>query len=242
MDTLFLILLPLAGTTLGAAAVYFGKHPAVPGRQKALSGFAAGVMTAASVWSLLIPAMERSAGLPVPACFPALFGLWAGFLFLYFLEHLTDRFRAKSDASLLCFAVALHNLPEGMAVGAAIAAWHSSGLSFAAVLALSLGISIQNLPEGAIISLPLAAQGTSRHKALGAGFLSGIIEPMGAVLTLIFAELALPVLPYLLSFSAGAMLYVTVQELIPDTATTPRGVLWFAVGFSLMMTLDVMMG
>ena len=242
MQTLFLILLPLVGTTLGAAAVYPGRQKSVPDRQKALSGFAAGVMTAASVWSLLIPAIERSAGLPVPVCVPALTGLWAVFLFLYFLEHLTDHFRSKGDASLLCFAVALHNLPEGMAVGAAIAAWHSDGLSFASVLALTLGIAIQNLPEGAIISLPLAAQGTTRHKALGAGFLSGVIEPIGAVLTLIFAELALPVLPYMLSFSAGAMLYVTAQELISEASTTRRGVLWFAAGFSLMMTLDVMLG
>ncbi len=238
MDTLFLILLPLAGTTLGAAAVYAKQHLYCARHTTALNGFAAGVMTAASVWSLLLPALERSQNLPIPAFLPAVVGLWLGFLFLIQLERIAP----AEGNSMLCFAVALHNLPEGMAVGAAIAAWHSGGLSYTAVLALSLGIAIQNLPEGAIISMPLAARGMSRRKALGAGGLSGIVEPVGAAVTMMLAELVLPVLPYLLSFSAGAMLYVVVRELVPESCVLHRGTLWFAAGFSLMMVLDVALG
>lgn len=238
MLILILLLLPLIGTTLGAAAVYLGRSGPTDAHRVTLSGFAAGVMTAASVWSLLIPAIEQSEALAVPSFFPALLGIWAGFLFLDILDRLLDPARS---GSMLYFAVALHNLPEGMAVGAALAAWHTGEVSFSAAAALSAGIAIQNLPEGAIISLPLSARGTSRYKALGAGFLSGVIEPLGAALTLAFAELALPVLPYLLSFSAGAMLSVTVRELVPEAATR-RGTLWFAVGFSLMMVLDVALG
>lgn len=232
MLTVFLILLPLIGTSLGAALVYLG--PKSMTQPAALNGFAAGVMTAASVWSLLLPAIEQSQFMGFFSFFPAFAGLWLGVLFLFVLEKQIS----FENNTMLSFAVALHNLPEGMAVGAAITAWHHGDLSWASCMALSLGISIQNLPEGAIISLPLASQGRSRSHALGAGVLSGIIEPAGALLTILLAELLLPVLPYLLSFSAGAMLYVVVSELITDSRCT----LWFTAGFSLMMLLDVALG
>ena len=232
MPSLILILLPLFGTSLGAATILFRQHSLL--RPLALNGFAAGVMTAASVWSLLLPAIERSQHLGIFSFFPAVAGLWLGVLSLNCLEN---RFRHR-EGSMLSFAVALHNLPEGMAVGAAISAWHQGDLSWAGCFALSLGIAIQNLPEGAIISLPLATRNRPRFKALGAGILSGIIEPIGAVFTVLLAELLLPVLPYLLSFSAGAMLFVVVAELITDR----RCVLWFTAGFSLMMLLDVALG
>lgn len=234
MHTLIFILLPLIGTTLGSAAVLLPTRRLLL-NPVGLNGFAAGVMTAASVWSLLIPAIEQSVHLPVPSYFPALAGLWIGFLFLRLLEHFPS---PVPDRSMLCFAVALHNLPEGMAVGAAIAAWQSGAVSLPSVAVLSLGIAIQNLPEGAIISLPLKANGTTRLKALGFGILSGIIEPLGAILTILLWELVMPVLPFLLSFSAGAMLYVVVSELIADS----KCALWFAAGFSLMMVLDVALG
>ena len=232
LPTLLLILLPLFGTSLGAAFVIprTKKTPPVT----VLNGFAAGVMTAASVWSLLLPAIEQSQDLGVFSFFPAFCGLWLGVLFLKILEQRM----IFSSSSMLSFAVALHNLPEGMAVGAAITAWHHGDLSWTGCFALSLGIAIQNLPEGAIISLPLAADGTSRSKALGAGILSGMIEPMGALLTMLLAESVLPALPYLLGFSAGAMLYVVVTELI----TGDRCGIWFTAGFSLMMLLDVALG
>lgn len=232
MLTLFLILLPLLGTSLGAGAVFLG--PKVPAHPLSLNGFAAGVMTAASVWSLLIPAIEQSRHLGVFAFFPAFAGLWLGVLFL----RSTERLFHGEGKSMLTFAVALHNLPEGMAVGAALTAWHHGDLTWAGCAALTLGIAIQNIPEGAIISMPLASQGASRRKSLGAGVLSGIIEPVGSIVTMLLAELVLPILPWLLSFSAGAMLYVVVSELITDR----RCALWFTAGFSLMMLLDVALG
>ena len=226
MLTLLLILLPLIGTALGAAVVCLRCKPEFLSPVR-LNGFAAGVMTAASLWSLLLPAIDRSAGDPIPA----LAGLWAGFLFLHGLE-------TTPQDSLLRFAVSLHNLPEGMAVGAAVAAWEAGEIGLATVAALSLGIAIQNIPEGAIISLPLQAEGALTGRALLAGIGSGVIEPMGAILTILLSELALPALPYLLSFSAGAMLFVVVSELVTGKDCT----LWFAAGFSLMMTLDVVLG
>lgn len=232
MQTFFLILLPLIGTSLGAACVLFKTGPML--HTAALNGFAAGVMTAASVWSLLIPAMEQSLHLGFFAFFPAVTGLWLGVLFLLLLENRMT----VENGSLLTFAVALHNLPEGMAVGAALTAWHHGDLTLAGCTALAIGIAIQNLPEGAIISLPLVSRNKTRLQALSAGILSGVIEPAGALLTMLLAELALPALPYLLSFSAGAMLYVVVSELLSGK----RCALWFTAGFSLMMLLDVLFG
>ena len=245
-EIIFAAVLPFLGTTLGAAFVFFLRDNAGHDLQRSLSGFAAGVMTAASVWSLIIPAIEQSEGLPVPAFFPVLVGLWIGFLFLHFLEQMTQKNMPDSSPSLLVFAVALHNLPEGMAVGAAIAGFLSGdAISLAAVLTLSVGMAVQNVPEGAIISLPLRSAGTGKAKAFGLGALSGVIEPIGALLTIWLADFALPLLPYLLGFAAGAMLHVVVDELIPESKEDDhRGIstLCFAVGFTLMMVLDVALG
>lgn len=232
----FILLLPLLGTALGAAAVFLMRRKTVPGITRGLNGFAAGVMTAASVWSLIIPALEQSADLGGLSFVPAAVGIWLGFGFVELLGRAVPR-----GASLTAAAVALHNLPEGMAIGVAAAGYLSGNVSLAAVFALSLGIAVQNLPEGAIISLPLGAEGMSRKGAFGWGVLSGVIEPVGAVLTLCLAALAVPVLPWLLSFSAGAMLYVAATELIPEMESR-LGTGCYVMGFTLMMALDVALG
>ena len=226
--------------------------------QRILTGFAAGVMVAASIWSLLIPSMNYSSHMGTLAFVPALVGFWGGMLFLLLLDHIIPHLHLNSScpegvccglgkSTMMVLAVALHNLPEGMAVGVVIAGWMAGDaeISAAAALALSLGIAIQNLPEGAIISLPLKSNGMKKGKAFGYGVLSGLVEPIGAVLTILLARLVLPVLPYLLSFSAGAMLYVVVEELIPEMSEGEHsnlGTIFFAVGFSLMMVLDVALG
>jgi ZIP family zinc transporter len=223
-----------------------------------LNGFASGVMVAASVWSLIIPAIDQSAHLGQWAFLPAFVGVWGGFLFLLALDLLIPHLHLNSDcpegtacglgkSTMMVLAVALHNLPEGMAVGVVVAGFlsGSTGITAAGVLALALGIALQNLPEGAIISMPLRSNGMKRGKAFGYGVLSGIVEPLGAVLTIMLADLLVPVLPYLLAFSAGAMLYVVVEELIPEMSEGEHsniGTVFFAVGFSLMMVLDVALG
>ena len=252
------ILLPFVGTAVGAGSVFFLKGAMHRQLQRALTGFAAGVMVAASVWSLLIPAMDQSSHLGDLAFFPAFVGLWGGILFLMVLDRVIPHQHMNCDeaegpacslgkSTMMVLAVALHNLPEGMAVGVVLASWMSGAetVSGAAALALSLGIAIQNLPEGAIISLPLKSNGMSRGKAFGYGMASGIVEPLGAVMTILLARYVVPLLPYLLSFSAGAMLYVVVEELIPEMSEGEHshvGTLFFAVGFSLMMVLDVALG
>lgn len=257
-EILSAVLLPFLGTVLGAAFVFFLKGSMNRTLQRSVSGFAAGVMVAASVWSLIIPAMEQSAHMGKLAFLPAFIGVWGGFLFLLLLDHLIPHLHLNSDApegspsnlgksTMMVLAVALHNLPEGMAVGVVAAGWltGSESISAAAALALSLGIALQNLPEGAIISMPLKSGGMRRGKAFGYGALSGIVEPIGAVLTILLAELLVPVLPYLLSFSAGAMLYVVVEELVPEMSEGEHshiGVIFFAIGFTLMMVLDVALG
>ena len=226
--------------------------------QRSLTGFAAGVMVAASVWSLLIPAMEQSEAMGQLAFVPAVVGLWAGILFLLLLDHIIPHLHMNSEEQegpqcslsrrlMLVLAVVLHNIPEGMAVGVVYASWQSgaSEITFAAAMALSIGIAIQNFPEGAIVSLPLRAEGTGSMKAFGMGVFSGAVEPVAAVLTIIFASFVIPVLPYLLSFAAGAMIYVVVEELIPEMSAGQHsniGTLMFAVGFSVMMILDVALG
>ncbi|MGM9589554.1 MAG: ZIP family metal transporter [Faecousia sp.] len=258
MESFSAVVLPFLGTTIGAALVYFMKGGMSLRLQRILTGFAAGVMVAASVWSLIIPAIDQSAHLGKLAFLPAFIGVWVGFLFLLALDHFIPHLHINSDcpegspcnlgkSSMMVIAVALHNLPEGMAVGVVVAGWlaGNSGISAAGVLALSLGIAVQNLPEGAIISMPLKAQGMSRSRAFGYGVMSGIIEPIGAVLTILLAELIVPLLPYMLSFAAGSMLYVVVEELIPEMSEGEHsniGVIFFAVGFSLMMMLDVALG
>ena len=257
-DAFWGILIPFLGTSLGAGCVFFLKNSLRDGIQRALTGFAAGVMVAASVWSLLIPAMEQAADLGRLAFFPAAVGFWLGILFLLLLDHLIPHLHQNSlqaegpksqlqRTTMMVLAVTLHNIPEGMAVGVVYAGWASGNVSItaAAAMALSIGIAIQNFPEGAIISMPLRAEGMGKGKAFLYGTLSGVVEPIGAILTILAAGLVLPILPYLLSFAAGAMIYVVVEELIPEMSETPHsnvGTIFFAVGFALMMTLDVALG
>ncbi len=250
--------IPFLGTCLGAACVYVMRDVMPTGLQKLLTGFASGVMVAASIWSLLIPAMEENAGMGQWAFLPAVIGFWAGTLFLLVLDHViphlhldaTEAEGPKTSLSrnlMMVLAVTLHNIPEGMAVGVVVASWMTGevGITWGGALALSLGIAIQNFPEGAIISMPLKAGGFSRHKAFGAGVLSGIVEPIGSLLTIYAAMYVVPLLPYLLSAAAGAMMYVVVEELIPEMSEGEHsniGVLAFAFGFTLMMALDVALG
>lgn len=249
------VFLPFLGTVIGAAFVFFLKGQMPRRVQRALMGFAAGVMVAASIWSLIIPAMDQSAHMGKLAFLPAFIGVWCGVLFLLFLDRVIPHLHLNSSrpegkasslgkSAMMVLAVALHNFPEGMAVGVVAASWlaGNESISATAALALSLGIAIQNLPEGAIISMPLKSNGMKRGRAFGYGVLSGIVEPIGAILTILLAQLAVPVLPYLLSFSAGAMLYVVVEELIPEMSEGEHsniGTVFFAVGFTLMMVLDV---
>lgn len=258
MEAVSAILLPFLGTVIGAGFVFFMKGAMDRRLQRVLTGFASGVMVAASIWSLIIPAMDQSAHLGKLAFLPAFIGVWAGFLFLLLLDHVIPHLHMNSDcpegapcslgkSTMMVLAVALHNLPEGMAVGVVVAGWMTGNesISAAAALALSLGIALQNLPEGAIISMPLKSNGMGKGKAFGYGVMSGIIEPIGAVLTILLAELVVPLLPYLLAFSAGAMLYVVVEELIPEMSEGEHsniGTVFFAVGFTLMMMLDVALG
>jgi ZIP family zinc transporter len=257
-EILAVVLLPFLGTTLGAAFVFFLKGQMNRTLQRSLTGFASGVMVAASVWSLIIPAIDQSAHLGKLSFLPAFIGVWAGFLFLLALDRFVPHLHLNSDSpegspsnlgksTMMVLAVALHNLPEGMAVGVVVAGWlaGNESISSAAAIALALGIALQNLPEGAIISMPLKSGGMRRHKAFGYGVLSGIIEPVGAVMTILLADVLVPVLPYLLAFSAGAMLYVVVEELIPEMSEGEHshvGPTMFAIGFVLMMILDVALG
>ena len=253
------ILLPFVGTSAGAACVFFMKKQLKREVQRALTGFAAGVMVAASIWSLLIPAMEQAASETLFAgrlsFLPAVIGFWIGILFLLLLDKLIPHLHLNTNqaegpksrlsrTTKMVLAVTLHNIPEGMAVGVVYAGFLSgnAGISGGGALALSLGIAIQNFPEGAIISMPLRAEGKSRIRAFRDGVFSGAVEPVGAALTILAAGLIIPAMPYLLSFAAGAMLYVVVEELIPEMSAgehTNTGVLMFAAGFALMMALDV---
>lgn len=252
------LMIPFIGTALGAGCVLFVKKELKPGLQKALLGFAAGVMVAASVWSLLIPAMDMSERLGKWAFAPAAIGFMIGILFLLFLDHIIPHLHIGSDKSegpktslgksaMLVLAVTIHNIPEGISSGAVFAGilMGNAEVTMMGAFALSIGIAIQNFPEGAIISMPLRAEGESKGKAFLGGVLSGVVEPIGAVLTIIAAQLIIPALPYLLSFAAGAMLYVVVEELIPEMSQGEHsdiGTVFFAVGFSLMMILDVALG
>ena len=246
------ILVPFFGTAIGAAAVFLMKKEISPRVEKLLLGFAAGVMVAASVWSLLIPAIELA---PRPQwCIPAA-GFVLGIGFLLLSEALEAKVRGKghgtertrSGKRMLIFAVTLHNIPEGMAVGVSLAAAIAAGTkaAFAAALALAVGIAIQNFPEGAIISMPLVGEGYKKGKAFLYGVLSGAVEPIGAALTLLISAAVVKILPLTLSFAAGAMFYVSVNELIPasrEQAKLNCGVLGFSAGFLVMMILDVALG
>lgn len=252
------ILLPFLGTSAGAACVFFMKEEMTLGLRRALTGFAAGVMIAASIWSLLIPAMNQSADMGKLAFLPALLGFWLGMLFLLLLDMLTPHMHLNTDkaeglkssfsrTTMLVLAVALHNIPEGMAVGVVYAGWAmgNAQISFMGAMTLALGIAIQNFPEGAIISMPLHAEGVSKRRSFWYGVLSGAVEPAASIVTILLSELIVPLLPYLLSFSAGAMTYVVIEELIPEMSEGEHsniGTICFALGFGLMMTLDVALG
>ena len=252
------LLIPFAGTTLGAGCVLFMKRQLGNRVQKALTGFAGGVMVAASIWSLIIPAMEQSEDLGKWSFMPAVAGFWAGILFLLLLDSVIPHLHFNADkaegpraklkkTTMMVLAVTLHNIPEGMAVGVVYAGFISGNTTITAggALALAIGIAIQNFPEGAIISMPLKAEGKSKGRAFLDGMLSGAVEPVGAALTIFAAGFFVPAMPYLLSFAAGAMMYVVVEELIPEMSEGEHsniGVVMFAVGFTLMMALDVALG
>jgi ZIP family zinc transporter len=252
------LLIPLLGTMLGSAFVFFMKKDMPLLLQKTLLGFASGVMVAASVWSLLIPAMEMCEADGKWAVLPSAIGFCLGMAFLLFVDYVTPHLHIDSDTpegprshlsrtAMLSLAVTIHNLPEGMAVGVVLAGALQGGIgiSAAAALAMSLGIAIQNIPEGAIISMPMRAAGNSRLRSFVIGSLSGVVEPIGGILVILLASAMMPVLPYLLAFAAGAMFYVVIEELIPEASEGSHSNLstvGFAVGFVLMMVLDVVMG
>ena len=248
-------IIPFMGTTLGSACVFFMKSELSISVQRALTGFAAGVMVAASIWSLIIPAIEQSSTMGKFAFLPAVIGFWAGVMFLLLLDHIIPHLHRLSNevegpswklkrTTMLVLAVTLHNIPEGMAVGIVYAGLLSgqNGITEGAALALAVGIAIQNFPEGAIISMPLRSEGVPKGRAFFLGALSGAVEPLGMSLTIAASVFILPVLPYLLSFAAGAMLYVVVEDLIPEMSVRGHsnlGVIFFSIGFTVMMALDV---
>ena len=247
------LLIPFLGTALGSAFVFFMRKEMPERLQKTLLGFASGVMVAASVWSLIIPALEMGSG--KSAVIPVTVGLLAGFAFLLLIDQVTPHIhpvggpegpKSKlSRTTMLALAVTIHNFPEGMAVGVALAGALTSDFSMAGAIALSLGIAIQNVPEGAIISMPLRAAGNSRWKSFMIGSLSGIVEPLGGALVLLLASVATSTMPYMLPFAAGAMLYVVIEELVPEASQGEHSnlsTIGFAIGFALMMVLDVVLG
>ena len=255
-EIIFSIIIPFIGTILGSACIYLIKkiNSTI---LKAFSGFAAGVMIAASFWSLIIPAFETSTNLNKLGVIPVLVGIWLGVAFLMILDKIIPHTHCNSEESegpkcnlkrstMTSLAVALHNLPEGIAVGIVLAsATTSTSVPISLAIALAIGIAIQNFPEGAIVSVSLASSGTNKHKSFILGVLSGIVEPLGAVITLLLANIISPALPYLLSFAAGAMIYVVVEELIPEMTDEKHshiGTIMFVIGFTLMMVLDFVLG
>ena len=252
------LLVPFLGTSLGAGCVLFLNGQLKRGLQRGLTGFASGVMVAASIWSLLLPAMEQAEAMGLFAFLPAVIAFWAGGAFVLLLDHNVPHLHLDSDqtegpssrlsrTTKLVLAVTIHNIPEGMAVGAVFAGYlaGNEAITLSSALVLALGIAIQNFPEGAIISMPLRAEGMTRRSALRYGILSGVVEPIAAAFTIWGASFLVPALPYLLSFAAGAMFYVVVEELIPEMSAPPHsdiGVITFALGFTVMMTLDVALG
>ncbi|MBR1422939.1 MAG: ZIP family metal transporter [Ruminococcus sp.] len=257
-DTIIGIVIPFLGTTLGSACVFFMRNNIGMTTRRILTGFAAGIMTAASVWSLLIPSIEQSEDMGRLSFIPAAIGFLVGIFFLLALDSLIPHLHANAKdpegpkshlgrTTMLLLAVTLHNIPEGMAVGVVYAGWLAGNemITAAGALALALGIAIQNFPEGAIISMPLRSEGVSKGKAFVYGTLSGAVEPVGAILTIVLSSLVIPILPYLLSFAAGAMIYVVVEELIPEMSEEPHsniGTISFAFGFVIMMILDCALG
>ncbi len=257
-EILISLFIPFLGTCLGAGCVFLSRRELSVSTKKALTGFASGVMVAASVWSLLLPAMEISAPMGRMAFLPAVVGFWVGTLFLLLLDHIIPHLHMDTEkaegiparlsrTTMMVLAVTLHNIPEGMAVGVMLAglAEGAAEVTVGGALALALGIAIQNFPEGAIISMPLYANGKNRMYAFLGGVLSGVVEPLGGILTILASSLIVPALPYFLSFAAGAMIYVVVEELIPEMSAGEHsniGVVCFAIGFTVMMTLDTALG
>ncbi len=258
MNWITTLIIPLLGTILGASTVLFARHSPSQRLHTTLLGFAAGVMVAASVWSLIIPAIDLSADLGKLSWAPAAIGFILGMLFLLLLDSVVPHQHISSDTAegpqsklgrrqKLMLAVTLHNIPEGMAVGAVVAGALAgdAGITIASAAALALGMAIQNIPEGAIVALPMRSDGMSRGRAFGNGVVSGMVEPVAALLMVLLYEHISPTLPYLLAFSAGAMLYVVVEELIPETQQgkhSNMGTIAFALGFVIMMVLDVALG
>jgi ZIP family zinc transporter len=259
METILIgLIIPLLGTMLGAAFVFLMKDEMSPRLQKTLLGFASGVMVAASVWSLLIPSMEMAADSGRWSVLPAAVGFLLGICFLLLMDELTPHLHIGTDkpegprshlsrTAMLALAVTIHNLPEGMAVGVVFAGAENglSGLSLTSALAVSIGIAIQNVPEGAIISMPMRAAGNSKWRSFFIGSMSGAVEPIGGLAIILLASLMTPALPYLLAFAAGAMFYVVVEELIPEASEGEHSnlsTIGFAIGFVLMMVLDVVLG
>lgn len=252
------ILIPFVGTAAGSACVFFTKHEPGKAVKQALLGFAGGVMVAASVWSLIIPAIERSDKMGRMSFLPAVAGFWCGISFLMMIGHIIPHLRVRTESSdektgkisgtaMMVLAVTLHNIPEGMAVGAVYAGYltDSADITAGAAFALALGIAIQNFPEGAIISMPLHAENKSRSRAFGDGVLSGIVEPLAAVATVFLSGFIIPAMPYMLSFAAGAMIYVVVEEIIPELHESEHsdlGIIMFSAGFTIMMAMDVALG
>lgn len=258
MDLVIGLAIPFLGTTLGSAMVFLMKNKINNKIEKLLLGFASGVMIAASIWSLLIPAIEMSESQGKIAWVPAAIGFLLGITFLLVLDSLIPHLHLKSDkpegiksklkkTTMMVFAVTLHNIPEGMAVGVTFAGalTQNAGITMAGAFALAIGIAIQNFPEGAIISMPLKSEGMSKSKAFLYGTLSGIVEPIGAIITILLTSAVVPILPYLLAFAAGAMIYVVVEELIPESQAGEHsniGTIGVAIGFVVMMILDVALG
>ena len=258
MDLVIGLAIPFLGTTLGATMVFLMKNKINNKIEKLLLGFASGVMIAASIWSLLIPAMEMSEAQGKIAWVPATIGFLLGITFLLVLDSVIPHMHLKSNkpegiksklkkTTMMVFAVTLHNIPEGMAVGVTFAGalTQNAGITMAGAFALAIGIAIQNFPEGAIISMPLKSEGISKHKAFLYGTLSGIVEPIGAIITILLTNAVVPMLPYLLAFAAGAMIYVVVEELIPESQAGEHsniGTIGVAIGFVVMMILDVALG
>lgn len=252
------LLIPFLGTAVGASFVFFMREQMSPRTQKVLLGFASGVMIAASIWSLLMPSMEMSAEMGKARVVPATVGLLVGMAFLLFIDSLTPHLHVGDDhpegvkahlskITMLSLAVTIHNVPEGMAVGVVVAGAleGNTWISLAGVVAMSVGIAIQNIPEGAIVAMPMKTAGGSRLRSFLMGTLSGAVEPLGALVVILLASVMEPVLPYLLGFAAGAMLYVVVEELIPEASEGEHSnfsTIGFAIGFALMMVLDVVLG
>lgn len=251
------IILPFVGTLLGSAMVFVMKNKSINKNiERLLLGFAGGVMVAASVWSLIIPSIEMAEQQNVIAYLPASIGFMLGIFFLLGLDELIPHLHLHSDTpegskanikktTMMFLAVTLHNLPEGMAVGVALAGALKGNITMASAIALSIGIAIQNFPEGSIVSMPLLSEGNSKSKAFYYGILSGIVEPIGAIITMLLTSIVVPILPFLLSFAAGAMIYVVIEELIPEAMEgehTNVATIGFAIGFVIMMILDVSLG